>query len=145
MKFFGGRALLLAILGALVVFLGSAVSRLIPGLPSAAAFELLQRAAEGRGGTIPEATAERVFEANRWYQIAVLPGLAGLLAGFCLGFVLRIRALDAILGALLLGTLLLLLEGAGPFGHPARWLGLLLFAAAAHGASRSAEDIRFTN
>lgn len=140
-----GRALLIAALGCIVIFFGSAVSRLVPALPSAQAFELLQLAASGQADSLPEAVAERTLEANRWYQVAVLPGLAGLLVGLGLGFVLRVRLLDVVLATLVLGALLLALEGAGPFGDPVRWLGLLLFAAATHGGSRFTEDLRATS
>lgn len=128
-----GWVLAMALLGFLIVSIGSVASRFIPGLPTSAALEIIERAARGEAEAIPDAVAVRAVEANRWYQVAVLPGLAGLLAGAVIARFRPLRAIELASATGLFALLLLFAEGAAPFAQAPRWLGIVLFAASARG------------
>jgi len=135
-----GSVVALALLGFLIVSIGSVVSRFVPGLPTSTALEIIERAARGEAEAIPDALAARALEGNRWYQVAVLPGLAGLLAGAVVARFRPLRAIELAGATALFALMLLLGEGVAPFAQAPRWLGIVLFAASARGLARGTES-----
>ena len=99
---------------------------------------LVDAAMTGRAAGLAE-TASGAFAASRWYETAVLPGLAGILVGLAMGFAVRPRPAEALLGGLLFGLCVLLFRGSPPIES---WLAPLFFTFCSTGASHIMADFR---
>ena len=134
-------ALALSILGFGAYLGGLAVSERIPGTPVAESMRLVSAALTGRVSGIP-AVAAGAFSASRWYEIGVLPALAGIAVGLAAGLAVRPRPAAVLLGGLLFGLFLFFFRGDPP---AVAWLGPLLFTFSSAGAAHLVADLREKN